>query len=71
MKTDLNLLLFTPSASVDQPTAEDYEGGLCKHQLVMEFDMATYKDLIEVCKINKSFIPSRAAQVNTDTWAAR
>lgn len=67
----LLLLLTTQSASVDQPTAEDYEKGLSKHQLVMEFDMNTYKDLIEVYKITKSFIPSRTAQENTDTWTRR
>ena len=27
----------------EQPTQEDYAGGLVKHQMVMEFDMHTWK----------------------------
>ncbi|KAH9895829.1 Nse4 C-terminal-domain-containing protein [Cubamyces lactineus] len=43
----------------EQPTQEDYDDGLLKHQLVMEFDMATWKRAIEVFDIKEPMIPPR------------
>ncbi|KAF9288102.1 nuclear protein [Mortierella alpina] len=46
----------------EAPTAEDYAGGLLKKQMVMELDMATWRQLIEVYDIKKSMIPTRIAK---------
>ncbi|UZJ53279.1 hypothetical protein CBS101457_002599 [Exobasidium rhododendri] len=54
--------------SVEKPTEEDYQQGLKKQQLVMEFDMVTWRDLLDVYSIRKPTIPSRSAQANGDTW---
>lgn len=43
----------------EPPSAEDYEGGLKKHQMVMELDMATWRRAIEVFDIKTSTIPQR------------
>ncbi|KAL1943718.1 hypothetical protein VTO73DRAFT_4163 [Trametes versicolor] len=43
----------------EQPTPEDYEDGLLKHQLVMEFDMDTWRRAIEVFEIKEAMIPQR------------
>lgn len=60
-------LTSTP-ACVEQPTPEDYAAGLTKQQLVMELDMATWRELVDVYGIQTAVIPSRAAQANGDTW---
>ncbi|TFK94495.1 hypothetical protein K466DRAFT_632466 [Polyporus arcularius HHB13444] len=44
-----------------EPTHEEYVlGGLVKHQMVMEFDMDTWKRAIEVFGITEPMIPQRA-----------
>ncbi|RPD58216.1 hypothetical protein L227DRAFT_587218 [Lentinus tigrinus ALCF2SS1-6] len=43
----------------EQPTQEDYADGLVKHQMVMEFDMHTWKRAIEVFGITEPMIPQR------------
>ncbi|KAI0364647.1 hypothetical protein BV20DRAFT_974214 [Pilatotrama ljubarskyi] len=43
----------------EQPTQEDYENGLVKHQIVMEFDMETWRRAIEVFDIKEAMIPQR------------
>ncbi|CAG8441781.1 6477_t:CDS:10 [Ambispora leptoticha] len=43
----------------ESATAEDYENGLIKKQVVLEMDMALWKQLIEVYEIKKSIIPTR------------
>ncbi|OSC98648.1 hypothetical protein PYCCODRAFT_1417575 [Trametes coccinea BRFM310] len=43
----------------EQPTQEDYDDGLVKHQIVMEFDMNTWRRAIEVFNITEPMIPSR------------
>ncbi|CDO75935.1 hypothetical protein BN946_scf184873.g24 [Trametes cinnabarina] len=43
----------------EQPTQEDYDAGLVKHQIVMEFDMATWRRAIEVFEIKEPMIPTR------------
>ncbi|RDX45716.1 hypothetical protein OH76DRAFT_1486036 [Lentinus brumalis] len=43
-----------------QPTQEEYAGGLVKNQMVMEFDMDTWKRAIEVFGITEPMIPQRA-----------
>ncbi|KAI1788588.1 Nse4 C-terminal-domain-containing protein [Ganoderma leucocontextum] len=43
----------------EQPTQEDYKDGLLKHQLVLEFDMNTWKRAIEVFNITEPMIPQR------------
>jgi len=43
----------------DQPNEKDYEEGLKKRQMVLEFDMATWKRAIEVFNITDSMIPQR------------
>ncbi|KAJ3514329.1 hypothetical protein NLJ89_g2436 [Agrocybe chaxingu] len=45
--------------SCEQPKDEDYEGGLQKRQMVLEFDMATWKRAIEVFNITEATIPQR------------
>ncbi|TFK94530.1 hypothetical protein K466DRAFT_509497 [Polyporus arcularius HHB13444] len=42
-----------------QPTQEDYADGLVKNQMVMEFDMQTWKRAIEVFDITEPMIPQR------------
>ncbi|PBK83586.1 hypothetical protein ARMGADRAFT_1136844 [Armillaria gallica] len=44
-----------------QPSDEDYENGLRKHQIVLGFDEATWKGVIEVFDIKEPTIPQRAA----------
>ncbi|KAF6760295.1 Nse4 C-terminal-domain-containing protein [Ephemerocybe angulata] len=43
------------------PSDEDYQNGLKKQQMVLEFDMAVWKRAIEVFNITKSMIPERKA----------
>ncbi|KAI0075023.1 hypothetical protein K474DRAFT_1664727 [Panus rudis PR-1116 ss-1] len=43
----------------DSPTREDYDQGLKKQQIIMEFDMATWRRAIEVFEITQSTIPQR------------
>ncbi|KAF9204212.1 nuclear protein [Haplosporangium sp. Z 27] len=54
----------------ETPTAEDYQGGLLKKQMVMEIDMATWRDLIEIYNIRKPMIPTRHVrdQVEKGKW---
>ncbi|KAF9096433.1 nuclear protein [Mortierella sp. AD031] len=44
------------------PTAEDYQGGLLKKQMVLEIDMATWRQLIEVYDIRETMIPTRVSK---------
>ncbi|KAF9545134.1 nuclear protein [Mortierella hygrophila] len=44
------------------PTAEDYQGGLLKKQMVLEIDMATWRHLIEVYGIRRTLIPTRVSR---------
>ncbi|KAH9847080.1 Nse4 C-terminal-domain-containing protein [Lenzites betulinus] len=44
----------------EQPTQEDYDDGLLKHQMVLEFDMDTWRRAIEVFDIREAMIPPRA-----------
>ncbi|KAF9926301.1 nuclear protein [Linnemannia zychae] len=44
------------------PTAEDYQGGLLKKQMVLDIDMATWRHLIDVYDIRKTMIPTRVSQ---------
>ena len=37
-----------PTDGCEEPTDVDYEGGLKKRQIVLEFDMATWKVLIYI-----------------------
>ncbi|TFY60774.1 hypothetical protein EVJ58_g4935 [Rhodofomes roseus] len=43
----------------EQPSEEDYAAGLRKQQMVMEFDMATWRRAIEVFDIKDALIPQR------------
>ncbi|KAF8638066.1 hypothetical protein AX16_010698 [Volvariella volvacea WC 439] len=43
----------------EQPSDQDYEGGLKKRQMVLEFDMAIWKRAIEVFNITEPKIPAR------------
>ncbi|KAJ3539003.1 hypothetical protein NM688_g6431 [Phlebia brevispora] len=43
----------------EAPSQQDYDDGLKKHQLVMEFDMATWKRAIQVFNIQTPTIPQR------------
>ncbi|KAK0525562.1 hypothetical protein OC842_005463 [Tilletia horrida] len=43
----------------EPPREEDYAQGLTKRQIVMEFDMKIYRDIIETYGITESIIPSR------------
>ncbi|KAF9973541.1 nuclear protein [Actinomortierella ambigua] len=43
----------------EEPTAQDYENGLLKKQVVMSIDMATWREIIEVYDIRKPMIPTR------------
>ncbi|OCH84802.1 hypothetical protein OBBRIDRAFT_798769 [Obba rivulosa] len=45
--------------SCEAPDVKDYENGLKKSQLVMEFDMATWRRAIEVFNITSTVIPQR------------
>ncbi|KAF9911457.1 nuclear protein [Linnemannia zychae] len=44
------------------PTAEDYQGGLLKKQMVLEIDMATWRHLIDVYDIRETMIPTRISR---------
>ncbi|KAI0819742.1 Nse4 C-terminal-domain-containing protein [Trametes gibbosa] len=44
----------------EQPTQEDYDDGLLKHQMVLEFDLETWQRAIEVFDIKEAMIPPRA-----------
>ncbi|EIW82702.1 hypothetical protein CONPUDRAFT_100999 [Coniophora puteana RWD-64-598 SS2] len=44
-----------------EPTDEDRAAGVRKQQVVMEFDMATWRRAIEVFNITEAMIPTRAA----------
>ncbi|KZT19054.1 hypothetical protein NEOLEDRAFT_1246067 [Neolentinus lepideus HHB14362 ss-1] len=43
----------------EPPTEDDYQNGLKKRQLVMEFDQATWRRAIEVFNITDTMIPTR------------
>ncbi|TEB38361.1 hypothetical protein FA13DRAFT_1726028 [Coprinellus micaceus] len=43
----------------DAPSDQDYQDGLKKNQIVLEFDMAVWKRAIEVFDITESMIPQR------------
>ncbi|KAF8161208.1 Nse4 C-terminal-domain-containing protein [Crassisporium funariophilum] len=43
----------------EEPSDADYVGGLKKRQIVLEFDMATWKRAIEVFDITETLIPQR------------
>ncbi|KAG1752939.1 Nse4 C-terminal-domain-containing protein [Suillus lakei] len=45
----------------EAPSAQDRADGVTCHQIVMEFDMATWKRAIEVFEITESMIPQRPA----------
>jgi hypothetical protein len=62
---------FLHLVSVERPTEEDYAGGLRKQQLVMEFDMSTWRQLIEVYDIRTSVVPTRKAETGGDTWTRK
>ncbi|KAI0684484.1 Nse4 C-terminal-domain-containing protein [Cytidiella melzeri] len=46
----------------EPPSADDYEGGLSKQQMVMELDMATWERAIEVFGIREPTIPQRTKE---------
>ncbi|KAF9987886.1 nuclear protein [Modicella reniformis] len=50
----------------EPPTAEDYQGGLLKKQMVMELDMAMWRHLIEVYDIRRTMIPTRQSKDNVE-----
>ncbi|KAG0303156.1 nuclear protein [Dissophora globulifera] len=50
----------------ETPTAEDYQGGLLKKQMVMELDMPTWRKLIEVYDIRESMIPTRRVKEHVE-----
>lgn len=53
----------------EPPSDEDYQGGLKKQQMVLEFDMATWSRAIEVFNITRSMIPQRPpARTKLDKW---
>ncbi|KAF8919760.1 Nse4 C-terminal-domain-containing protein [Mucidula mucida] len=45
--------------SCGQPSDEDYDNGLRKRQIVLEFDQATWKRAIEVFDITEPMVPQR------------
>ncbi|CAG8463797.1 6195_t:CDS:2 [Ambispora leptoticha] len=49
----------------ESATAEDYENGLIKKQVILEMDMTLWKQLIEVYEIRKSVIPTREKKEHT------
>ncbi|CAD6887788.1 unnamed protein product [Tilletia controversa] len=53
-KTNEPMLMRT-----EPPRDEDFQQGLTKRQLVVEFDMKLYKDIIETYDITESIIPTR------------
>ncbi|KAF8940660.1 Nse4 C-terminal-domain-containing protein [Dissophora ornata] len=50
----------------EPPTAEDYQDGLLKKQMVMDLDMATWRKLIEAYDIRKTMIPTRRTKENVE-----
>ncbi|CAG8682910.1 8441_t:CDS:2, partial [Funneliformis caledonium] len=53
----------------EPPTADDYGNGLIKKQLLMEIDMSTWREIIEVYEIKESVIPTRISrQPTTGKW---
>lgn len=44
----------------EEPTDEDRQAGLTRRQIVMELDMATYRDLLDAYQIKDTMIPTRA-----------
>ncbi|KIM40209.1 hypothetical protein M413DRAFT_446375 [Hebeloma cylindrosporum] len=52
------------------PGDEDYEGGLKKRQMVLDFDMATWKRAIDVFNITEPMIPARPPAMTRlgDKW---
>ena len=55
----------------EEPTDEDRQAGLTRRQIVMELDMATYRDLLDVYQIKDTMIPTRAhatASVSRTGW---
>ncbi|KAL9938971.1 hypothetical protein V8E36_001784 [Tilletia maclaganii] len=55
---------------VHAPSDEDYQQGVEKRQLVLEFDMKIYKDIVETYGITESIIPHRA-EVKQEGGAGR
>ncbi|KZT67578.1 hypothetical protein DAEQUDRAFT_694011 [Daedalea quercina L-15889] len=47
----------------EQPSEEDYAAGLRKQQMVMEFDMATWRRAIEVFDIQEAMVPQRPKSI--------
>ncbi|OZJ04873.1 hypothetical protein BZG36_02605 [Bifiguratus adelaidae] len=58
--------------AVETPTAEQHQQGLTKKQLMMELDMATWREIIKIYNIQKSTIPTRpntsATALADDQW---
>ncbi|KAI0338105.1 hypothetical protein BDW22DRAFT_1338385 [Trametopsis cervina] len=54
----------------EAPSADDYEEGLKKQQMVMELDMATWRRAIEVFQIAEPAIPQRSRELTRigDKW---
>lgn len=53
------------------PTEEDRQAGLTRRQIVLELDMATWRDLIEVYNIQHAMIPTRsqpATSISRSGW---
>ncbi|KAF9439163.1 nuclear protein [Entomortierella beljakovae] len=46
----------------ETPTAEDYQSGLLKKQMVMDIDMATWRNIIDTYNIRKPMIPTRQSK---------
>ncbi|KAF9426408.1 nuclear protein [Podila epigama] len=70
---DLNVVAPRANANVqpmvevtEPPTSADYQAGLIKKQMVMEIDMATWREIIEMYNIKKSMIPTRVAKEKLD-----
>ncbi|KAG0339764.1 nuclear protein [Podila humilis] len=64
MKEDANI---QPMVELTEtPTAEDYQQGLIKKQMVMELDMATWREIIEAYNIQKPRIPTRISKEKLD-----
>ncbi|KAE8231583.1 hypothetical protein CF326_g3398 [Tilletia indica] len=51
----------------EPPREEDFQQGLTKRQIVMEFDMKVFKDIVDTYGITESIIPSRKQVKNEST----